>query len=601
MSERVAQLSAKTRTTSPPSYAVRTGDSLKDLPPIDCVSRSVYTNTSSHRLRAATASRTVARRKRDLVDENKRLQADRPNSSVSQKNSSMSGSELNINDSDLYESDEDSDTEDHTDDNTKIYLGACRLFGITPSTTYLKNLTQCRLVLKNHPLGPKGAKAIAVALTTNLHIQNLDLEGNNIGPEGAEYIADMLKENLYITSVAIAENNIGGRGAELVAGMMHGNNVILSLDISGNNLDERDAVHVADILQNNRHLQELNVSYNRFGEKGGQIIGPAIGENVTLTSLSLKWNHLRQRGAIAVAEGIRENIALEKVDLSWNGFGVEGAKAMSEALKDNEIILELDLSANRIVDDALKQLMKGALKNTSLFTLKVGNNPISVKGSLELIKMLYEVDSCPIQELDIVNIPIDGQFSDLLDKIQSRRILQVSPGISTRRARLPSIRKFSIFDLDDPMMVLFEYMKQQQFRLIDLFHTLDDDDSRSLTKEEFRDGLLKVNIPMSERALDRLMEQLDEDDDGEITYGELMKGKRKLNRKVTTMLKPPGAHRRATLSAKDKAELGRLTAKVKAFLQMKRDQAKNEMREKKTAKRILSNGFISATFQIGKK
>jgi Ca2+-binding EF-hand superfamily protein len=38
-------------------------------------------------------------------------------------------------------------------------------------------------------------------------------------------------------------------------------------------------------------------------------------------------------------------------------------------------------------------------------------------------------------------------------------------------------------------MVLFEYMKQSNLRLVDFFHVLDRDKSDTISKEEFREGL----------------------------------------------------------------------------------------------------------------
>ena len=40
------------------------------------------------------------------------------------------------------------------------------------------------------------------------------------------------------------------------------------------------------------------------------------------------------------------------------------------------------------------------------------------------------------------------------------------------------------------MMVLMEFMRVKNLRLLDLFASLDKDGSKSLTRQEFRDGLL---------------------------------------------------------------------------------------------------------------
>ena len=50
------------------------------------------------------------------------------------------------------------------------------------------------------------------------------------------------------------------------------------------------------------------------------------------------------------------------------------------------------------------------------------------------------------------------------------------------------------------MMVLMEFMRIQNFRLVDLFTSLDKDGSKSLTHKEFRDGL-QVTTSHSESLL----------------------------------------------------------------------------------------------------
>ena len=55
------------------------------------------------------------------------------------------------------------------------------------------------------------------------------------------------------------------------------------------------------------------------------------------------------------------------------------------------------------------------------------------------------------------------------------------------------------FSLDDPMTVLMEFMRIRNLRLIDLFACLDKDGNKSLSREEFRDGLM-VSYQVSNNA-----------------------------------------------------------------------------------------------------
>ena len=51
-----------------------------------------------------------------------------------------------------------------------------------------------------------------------------------------------------------------------------------------------------------------------------------------------------------------------------------------------------------------------------------------------------------------------------------------------------------VLDTDDPMTILFEFMRQKNLRLIDLLHSLDKDNSDTLTRDELRNGLLVRDV-----------------------------------------------------------------------------------------------------------
>ena len=50
--------------------------------------------------------------------------------------------------------------------------------------------------------------------------------------------------------------------------------------------------------------------------------------------------------------------------------------------------------------------------------------------------------------------------------------------------------KLDLVNMAHPMTVLMEYMRQQNFRLVDLFQKLDTDGSSSLSRKEFKDGMV---------------------------------------------------------------------------------------------------------------
>jgi len=49
----------------------------------------------------------------------------------------------------------------------ELYLEACRLMEVVPVSHFAQNLTKSYINLNHHGLGPKGVKAIAIALVVS--------------------------------------------------------------------------------------------------------------------------------------------------------------------------------------------------------------------------------------------------------------------------------------------------------------------------------------------------------------------------------------------------------------------------------------------------
>ena len=74
---------------------------------------------------------------------------------------------------------------------------------------------------------------------------------------------------------------------------------------------------------------------------------------------------------------------------------------------------------------------------------------------------------------------------------------------------------------NDILWDIRDYLKDNNKKLKDIFKDLDDDDSKNISVEEFKNGLLKLDIAnISEEAVDNLVFTLDDNGDGEINLKE---------------------------------------------------------------------------------
>ena len=70
-----------------------------------------------------------------------------------------------------------------------------------------QNNTLTKLYLSNNKIGDVGAKAIAIALETNISLTTIYLSNNKIGHVGAKAIADALKINKELKIEIFLKNN----------------------------------------------------------------------------------------------------------------------------------------------------------------------------------------------------------------------------------------------------------------------------------------------------------------------------------------------------------------------------------------------------------
>ncbi|XP_071602019.1 leucine-rich repeat-containing protein 74A isoform X2 [Heliangelus exortis] len=233
---------------------------------------------------------------------------------------------------------------------TELYLEACRLMEVVPVSHFIQNLDKPYINLNHHGLGPKGVKAIAIALVSNTTITHLELEDNCILAEGAICIAEMLQENSSLQELNMSNNHLDTAGAKAIASLLLDNTSYLhALKLSGNSFGEETAPYFAEALTANYQVKELDLSHNEFSEKGGQLLGQMLASNTTLEILDLSWNHLRRKGAEALGRGLR---------MSNNPVTVEGAISLLISVRKNanSMMEQIDIS-NVLVNETFIKLL----------------------------------------------------------------------------------------------------------------------------------------------------------------------------------------------------------------------------------------------------
>ncbi|XP_052795635.1 leucine-rich repeat-containing protein 74B-like isoform X2 [Mya arenaria] len=415
----------------------------------------------------------------------------------------------------------------------EMYARACRQYGVHPVACFNEALKKDKCILRHRQMTPNEIKALAVALVVNSSVETLDLGDNDIGQKGAEYIADMLRENNFIKHINLEDNNLGAAGVKHMVDLVKQLDSITSLNIAGNGLRECDSEVIRPLIEDTLNLKHLSVAHNQLRMVGGEVIGEALVWNDTMETLDLSWNNLRRDGAVLVAEGLAENTCLKKLNLAWNGFYLDGCRALSRALEDNKTLIELDLTCNRISKECLEKLLGGLKKNSTLEILRLGWNPLTPAGAMIMLEFIRDTKTSAIKELDLTDQLVEPAFVALLGEMEMKKEIKVAFGqvLGTDKRGDDDDEK-QLMD-ENPIIVLMEFGKLMGFRLMDLFSALDKDGSKSLDHQEIRSGLRMVNIPLSDKCIEILINKLDVDGDGEIDFGELMAAQTEHRKKMS--------------------------------------------------------------------
>lgn len=150
-------------------------------------------------------------------------------------------------------------------------------------------------------------------------------------------------------------------------------------------------------------------------------------------------------------------------------------------------------------------------------------NPLQNAGAFGLLtSMKNNVDSA-LEKILLNSVVINLETQALVELLLGQHPgLTIACTVSKRSGKLSDELDdlFGSNKKNDLIYILKQYVEEKNYRLVDLFNQFDKDNSLSVTRDEFRQGLKGIGVPMNDDQLTKLIDMLDEDGDGEIDYGE---------------------------------------------------------------------------------
>ncbi|XP_059157279.1 leucine-rich repeat-containing protein 74B-like [Physella acuta] len=413
---------------------------------------------------------------------------------------------------------------DHDLTGKRRYLNECKKLGVHPISYFLDHMQDQRLKLKNHGIGPQAMIALTAPLQVNTTIEHLDLEGNGIRGEGTIHLCRVLRENVFITELNISENGIENEGAEAVCQLLMYNKTIEKLNLAGNGISDGAAQNFYTLLtKRNSTLRYLNLSHNQFEDEGARWFKDALMENEVLEHLDLSWNHFQKRGCVLLAEGLKENVGLKEFSISMNGLELEGGKALGEAIKSNRTLLRLYAANCRLSPTSAVYLANGLMSNDNLNMLDVSENCIIADGAWAMLSGIEKNEASNLMLLNLGSTHVEVRFKKLQEKLRELKGLEVIHGgvLYDYKIEAVTLTPLELFKRD-PYTKLRDWVGKSGYRLVDMLRRFDKNQNMTISIEEFWNGIMSCNIPITERQFELLIERMDRDGNGEIDFSELL-------------------------------------------------------------------------------
>ena len=118
-------------------------------------------------------------------------------------------------------------------------------------------------------LSSQSAKSLAEVLTTNTHLEELNISDNALGDDGIQHLAYALQDNRHLKKLGLVNCGITDIGFEYIAKSMQNNNALKTLNVAtcpGLGTENQITVKIVSVLieclQINHTLTELYLPDN---------------------------------------------------------------------------------------------------------------------------------------------------------------------------------------------------------------------------------------------------------------------------------------------------------------------------------------------------
>ena len=331
-------------------------------------------------------------------------------------------------------------TEDTT--NNSISITGETILEITGSIITSKavslhdDVTLTKLCISNNYIIDEAADDIAIAISYNIHLQELNLGSNDLRTSGTVKIAKSLQKISSLTKLYINHNNITHEAADDIAAVIFSSVKLQEFDVSGNNLQMTGAIKIVKALKGISTLRKLYLSNVNISDEVADDIAAAISCNTQIEVLDVSGNNIKAMGAMKIGENLQHiytpktlfisnnnniaaddvaavisgNACLQELYICRKNIQTTGAKVIIKALQGTRILTKIHFGNNIISDEAANDIAAVVSSNTKLKEIEISGSKLQTTGAIKIMKVLQGIFT--LEKLYLNNNNINEEAAD---------------------------------------------------------------------------------------------------------------------------------------------------------------------------------------------
>ena len=258
------------------------------------------------------------------------------------------------------------------------------------------NLLLENLDIGDNKMKSEGVSIISKALKKLSCLKVLGLYGNEITVEAADDIAEVLYKLPVLEKLLLNNNAFENAGIKKVCESLQCYGALKLLQLDNVGITEEVAEDLVTVIHSNPLLEYLYLGNNKLQNIGVNVILKSLNNKKNFKALALNNNCASAEAVGSIVQFVTNNPELEELLLNSNSIGTAGVIDICKCIKSNNTLKVLSLTSNKFGDEAADAIISAITASTALDKISLNGNMLLMFDDDKLTATIAKLNSLQI-------------------------------------------------------------------------------------------------------------------------------------------------------------------------------------------------------------